>query len=64
LRTVLCGQFGANMAVARKRQQYVGPLYKVEVRPLHEGSTQFDWLLCRRREVESIARSSTKRNVG
>ena len=31
-------QYGASMAVARKLPQHVGPLYKVEVRRLREGS--------------------------
>lgn len=59
LRTVPCGQYAANMAPAWKRQQYVGPLYKVEEHRLHEGSAQFDWLLECRREAGSTARSAS-----
>jgi hypothetical protein len=54
LRTLPHGQYGASMAVARKRQQYVGPLYKVEVHRLREVSAQFDWLLDRRCEAEPV----------
>ena len=61
-RTVPCGKYGASMAVARKRQQDVGPLYKVEARPLIQ-SIRMASLPPTRGRIDRAFERETKRKV-